>query len=335
MPRLHPAPLACLLLLTACVPRAAYRRSVQNLEETRQVVELQQVAMAQLEAEVKRLEDRCGARRPSGPPPLAPTAYTVFDMRIPAMVALPHHQAELTMAVLNSAPGPCKVCADQGLTAAACLLEQSSCANMPAIVHRAIGMASRGESQEAIVQAIHYDQPWVAVDIGDAPTRGGTDAPVAIVMFMESQCPFCVRADATLRELEQRYGPKLRIVYKHFPLVFHTAARPAAIAMEAARRQGQFWAYQAAIYERARELQDDDEVLADIAAQLGLDVDRFLADLEDPALEARVDADIQQAEALGITGTPNFLINGYPLRGAQPAEKFAEIIDRELGDRAH
>lgn len=326
--------LACLLMAVACVPRAKYRRTVQNLEQTRELVAVQQVALGHMEAEIERLEDRCGPRRPSGPPSTKATTYGVHDMRWPPLLALAHQQQAAAMAVLNAAPGPCKPCVEGGLSAASCFLEHASCANMPTLIQRVASMAGRGATQAELTEAIRYEQPWVFAEIGDAPTRGGDDAAVTIVMFMEPQCPYCVRAHSTLLELEQHYGSSLRLVYKHFPLGFHQQARPAAIAMEAARRQGRFWEYQQAVFDRARELRDNDALFTEIATELGLDLARFGRDLEDPDLAARVDADAQQAQSLGITGTPNFLVNGYPLRGAQPFAKFAALIDRELGEHA-
>jgi len=328
---MRPAALAALMLMTACVPRVRYNNAVTQLDETRQLVMLQQVAMAQMEAEVQALETRCGRGVPSGPPPPAASNYQAAQLRNPAIMALNFQQQELAMSVLNTAPAPCKPCHDEGLSAAACLIERPICANMPGIANRVIDKARRGIDAATITQSITYDTPWVPVPAGDSPVRGPIDAPVTIVMFLEVQCPYCVRGSNTAEQIWERYDGQVRLVYKHFPLAFHDQAKPAAIAMEAARNQGQFWSYKDALYARANELRGNAELMAEVAEQIGLNMARFTRDLEDPATIAQVEADMAQGTALGVTGTPAFFINGYGLRGAQPADKFAELIDRELG----
>jgi len=328
---MRPPALAALLLMTACVPRARYANTVTELDEARQLVMLQQVAMGQMEAEVANLESRCGRGVPSGPPPPTASIYQAHQLRNPAIMTLSFQQQELVMSVLNTAPAPCKPCHDEGLSAAACLIERPICANMPSIAARVIDKARRGIDAATITQSITYDTPWVPVPAGDSPVRGPVDAPVTIVMFLEVQCPYCVRGSNTAEQIQERYDGKVRLVYKHFPLAFHDQAKPAAIAMEAARNQGKFWPYKDALYARANELRSNPELVHDVAEQVGLNMARFQRDLDDPATIARVEADMAQGTALGVTGTPAFFINGYGMRGAQPVDKFAALIDRELG----
>ncbi len=318
------------LLLSACVPRARYRAAVSELEATRELVLLQQVAMAQLEAEVERLGAGQRPARPAGPPPVQASTYRPLELQEPALMGLSMPDQERAMAVLNSEAGACAPCKERGLSAAACLMEQPGCKNMPGLVRRVAGLAAGGAGDAVLRDALAYEQPWQPGVSTDGHARGPADAPVTIVMFMEPQCPYCVRGSATMQQLEERYGPRLRLVYKHMPLPFHQRARPAAIAMEAAAQQGRFWEFHDALYARAGELNESGALLSEIASQLGLDLGRFEEDCEDPALAARVDADVELAGSLGVTGTPNFFVNGYPMRGAQPVDKFAALIDREL-----
>lgn len=329
---MRPLALTSLLMMTACVPRAQYRNTVNELDETRQLVMLQQMAMAQMETEIEAAEARCGRARPSGPPPPTASAYQAMELRNPALMSLSFPQQELVMAVLNTAAAPCKPCHDKGLSAASCLMEEPVCANMPSIAARVIDKARRGIDAATIAQSITYDAPWVPVPAGDSPALGPADAPITIVMFLEVQCPYCVRGSDTMDQLAERYGDQLRLVYKHFPLAFHDQAKPAAIAMEAARRQDRFWEYKRALYPRANELRGNGELFAEVAEQVGLNMARFQRDLEDPTTAAHVEADMEQGTALGVTGTPAFFVNGYGLRGAQPADTFAALIDRELGE---
>ncbi len=165
------------------------------------------------------------------------------------------------------------------------------------------------------------------VPLGDSPTRGGSNAKVTLVVFSEFECPFCAKAKPTLDELATRYGDDLKIVWKHLPLPFHARAVPAALAAEAARSQGQFWPMHDRIFGQATALGAAD--LESHARALGLDLARWTAALNDPALKARVDADRKLAETLGVRGTPTFFVNGRKIVGAQPVDRFVAIIDEE------
>jgi protein-disulfide isomerase len=163
------------------------------------------------------------------------------------------------------------------------------------------------------------------------PAWGNRDAPVTIVEFADFQCPFCSKAEATLAELRQAYGPdRLRIVWKNNPLPFHVHARPAALlAMAIFDQHGNdgFWAAHDALYAGQVRLR---EVIEEVGARFGVKP----VDLGDNRLkqlaEAKVDADMALGKDAGVSGTPAFIINGVFLSGAQPYDKFATIIDEQL-----
>jgi protein-disulfide isomerase len=323
--------IATLLLSTACVPKAKYHHALGELEATRQLVMIQQDAMAQMEAEIERLEDRAvPTRRPGDPVPVEPSNFLAQDLMLPALSTMAPGPQAVALGALNNTLAPCKLCADEGHSVATCLMKQPACGNTHGIIQRVVRMANEGSSLTAISQAITYQAPWIAVDGSQGHSLGPAGAPVTIVMFLEVQCPYCVRGSATIDGLRERYGDQLRVVYKHFPLAFHQQAKPAAIAMEAAANQGRFWEYRDALYARANELRGGEELLHEVAQEVGLNLDRFRRDLDDPATTARVDADMEYGASLGVSGTPAFYVNGYPVRGAQPESRFAEIIDREL-----
>ncbi len=167
-----------------------------------------------------------------------------------------------------------------------------------------------------------------AATVDDAQTRGPADALVTIVMFEDFQCPFCSRAAATMDRVAKEYGQDVRLVFKHNPLAFHQAAMPAAMASEAAGRQGKFWKMHDLLFENQKELEQED--LLRYAKKLRLNRQRFKRDLRDQALEQKIKDQQEQAERLGARGTPAFFINGRFLSGAQPFESFAELIDEEL-----
>jgi protein-disulfide isomerase len=167
-----------------------------------------------------------------------------------------------------------------------------------------------------------------AVKVDGAPILGPAQAPVTLVEFSDFQCPFCSRVYPTLQQIRQEYGDKVRIVFKHYPLSFHTKAPAAHAAAEAAHRQGKFWEMHDKIFANQREMSEEKYVA--YAQELGLDVEKFKQDLASADVKQRVDEDTEQASGLGVRGTPTFFINGKFLSGAQPIEAFKRVIDEEL-----
>jgi protein-disulfide isomerase len=168
-----------------------------------------------------------------------------------------------------------------------------------------------------------------AVNTKGAPARGDADAKIAVIEFSDFQCPFCSRALPTLAQIEQQYGDKVRIVFKHLPLPMHAKAPAAHAAAEAAHRQGKFWAMHDKIFGDQANLTP--ERYREYARELGLDVARFERDLADASLQQRIEADAAEAKQLGVSGTPAFFVNGRFVEGAVPFETFRKLIDEELG----
>ena len=167
-----------------------------------------------------------------------------------------------------------------------------------------------------------------AIPVGDAPVEGPAGAPVTIVELSDFECPYCAKVQPTLRELQERYPGKLRLVFKNNPLGFHKQAREAALAGLAAQRQGRFAAMKALLFANQRALTADK--LVAYAGQAGLDLAQFRTDVSDPLLKAHVDADTALAEKLSAPSTPTFFVNGQLLTGAKPLDAFVAIIDEEL-----
>jgi protein-disulfide isomerase len=163
------------------------------------------------------------------------------------------------------------------------------------------------------------------------PSHGPADALITIVTFSDFECPFCGRVLPTLKEIEKDYGNKVRVVWRNQPLPFHQNAMPAAMAAMEAWEQGKaakFWAMHDKLFENRSALTRPD--LEKYAGELGLDVAKFKAALDTKKHEKAIQDDQAVAADVGARGTPSFFINGRPLRGAQPVEKFKEIIDDEL-----
>ena len=166
----------------------------------------------------------------------------------------------------------------------------------------------------------------VDVPVKDAPVRGPARAPVTVVLFSDFECPYCVRLESTLRELERARPDDVRIVFRQKPLPMHEHARLAAKASLAAAAQGRFWEYHDVLVAHRDAL--DRASLERHAAAAGLDVGRFARDLDDPALDAKLAAEDAVAASLDVKGTPTSFVNGHRVVGAQPLETYLALVDR-------
>jgi Na+/H+ antiporter NhaA len=155
--------------------------------------------------------------------------------------------------------------------------------------------------------------------------RGPSDAPVTLLEYGDYQCPYCGQAEAVVRALLAEFGDDLRYVWRHLPLTdVHPNAQTAAEAAEAAGAQGRFWE----MHDRLLDHQDDlrPVELARHANELGLDLDRFWADLRGREHAARVAEDVASADASDVTGTPSFFINGRRYTGAYDIDTLTRVV---------
>ncbi|WP_426755910.1 DsbA family protein [Myxococcus sp. Y35] len=166
------------------------------------------------------------------------------------------------------------------------------------------------------------------VPVQGSPVAGPEDALVTLVEFSDYECPFCARGHNTVKQLQQRYGNRLRVVMKHHPLAMHPRARPAALAAMAAGAQGKFWEMHDVLFANAKALGEED--LERHAQSVGLDMVRWNSDRNDPRLAEQIRQDEALAMKLGATGTPAFFVNGRFISGAQPLEVFTGVVDEEL-----
>jgi len=166
-----------------------------------------------------------------------------------------------------------------------------------------------------------------------APFRGGASAPVTIAEFSDFHCPFCRKVQPVLDDLRAKYGAKIKIVYRDFPLDnLHPHAREAAEASHCAIEQGRFWEFHDLLFKNDPDSSRD--ALDRFAKEVGIDVAAFEACRSSGKYAASVKASAQEGTQLGITGTPTFFVNGRILVGAQPADAFIRIIDEEIAAAA-
>lgn len=170
------------------------------------------------------------------------------------------------------------------------------------------------------------------------PVLGNADAKVTIVEFSDFQCPFC-RAFFTdaYAQIKTAYidTGKAKLVYRDFPLSFHPASKPAALAAQCANDQGKFWEYHDKVFSEQEKLGQGTVTfgvpeLKTWAAQIGLNMAQFNPCLDSAKHEADVAADTAAGTAAGVSGTPSFFINGKLVVGAQPFSVFKAAIDAAL-----
>lgn len=158
-------------------------------------------------------------------------------------------------------------------------------------------------------------------------------SPVVLEVWCELQCPDCRAALADLRALRERYGDALDIQLRHFPLDKHRHSLAAAQAFEEAYAQGRAWPYAEAVLARVEELAERGEpLLVEVAAELGLDAGELDTALIDGRHMLLVDSDQAEGTAIGVTGTPTYVIGGELLDGSKSQEGLRERIT-EIADR--
>jgi protein-disulfide isomerase len=175
------------------------------------------------------------------------------------------------------------------------------------------------------------------VPVGSSPVLGNSHALVTIVEFSDFQCPFCSRVEPTLKAVRDKYGDKVRLVWKNEPLPFHPAAGSAAeAALEARAEKGDkgFWDVHDKFFANQKDLNNgqapNPDAMIKMASETGASADKVKKAIADHTHKKDIDADQDVAEDFQANGTPHFFINGRRLVGAQPEEKFDKMIDEEI-----
>ncbi|MFA6300189.1 MAG: Na+/H+ antiporter NhaA, partial [Nocardioides sp.] len=158
--------------------------------------------------------------------------------------------------------------------------------------------------------------------------RGPVDASLTLVEYLDFECPFCAKATGAAEEVRRHFGDRLRYVARHLPLDVHPHAELAALAAEAAGVQGRFWEMHDLLFRRQDELELQD--LVGYAAELDLDVEQFLRDLEDERLAEHIRRDVLGADASGARGTPTFFVGDQRVLGPHDARSLIQELETSL-----
>lgn len=163
---------------------------------------------------------------------------------------------------------------------------------------------------------------------------GNPQAKATLIEYGDFQCPACAAAHPLVTQLKEDMGDQVAIVFRHFPLTnIHPNALPAAQAAEAAGRQGKFWEMHDLLFERQQEWSQSTAPVSffnDYARELGLDLDQFGSDMDDPAILNRINDNRGIANQLGVSSTPTFYLNGQQINNPATYDQLKSQVESAL-----
>jgi protein-disulfide isomerase len=224
-----------------------------------------------------------------------------------------------------------------GMKTAECILKDTNCSYSRTIAKIAIQGVKDGKSLMEISKLMDASpkahrpkllEDPVTIAVEGAPVRGPADARITLVEFSDFECPFCSLAVKQVDTVMAAYPKDVKLIYKQFPLSMHPHAEMAAEASLAAREQGKFWEMYDVLFKNYRRLSSD--TILGFAKDIGLDMDKFKADLAAGKYKAVVDKDLADGEAAGVYGTPSFYINGKQYNGEVTLAALKPILAAEL-----
>jgi protein-disulfide isomerase len=184
--------------------------------------------------------------------------------------------------------------------------------------------------QAGITVSIQAPRAQVPMAAGTA-IRGPKDASVLIVEYADYECPFCQQVQPALEKVLAEYGDRVAFSYRDAPLPMHANAQKAAEAKHCAGNQGKFWEFHDRLAS-SKQIQIGN--LQEIAQALQLDMPTFTSCITQGEKAGAVRAQLEEAQALGLQGTPSFFINGRFFSGVLTYEKFRDIVEEELQEAA-
>jgi len=222
-------------------------------------------------------------------------------------------------------------CPSVPVSVAQCVQENRPCGPCSQAAKWVARLVRDGSSEEQIRHAYkqRFDPAGVRpIPIDGSPTKGPEDAPVVIVELADFECPHCRMAVSLIDGVLAAHPDKVRLVYKSYTLAFHQRGEPAARSAFAAGLQGRFWEMEHLLFERQEHLEPAD--LERYAVLLRLDVPKWKADMDSPAIKERIDHDHALGEELKLKGTPTIYINGREL-DIEADESLEGRVAEELG----
>ncbi len=168
----------------------------------------------------------------------------------------------------------------------------------------------------------------------DDYTKGAEAGPIVLIEYLDFECEACGAYYPVIKNMEKEFGEKVTFVARYFPLPGHRNALPAALAAEAAGRQDKFWEMHDLLFERQKEWGEKQvatpEIFEGFAAELGLDMDKFRADVASPEVKARIQRDMDSGRALGVNSTPSFFLNAERLENPKSEQEFWKVLETAM-----
>ena len=173
--------------------------------------------------------------------------------------------------------------------------------------------------------------PRANLSMKDMPVRGPQNAAVTLVEYADYECPYCLQIQPVLQRLEAEYKGKLAFVYKDAPLPMHASAQKAAEATHCAADQGKYWElHDMLLAKKSLEV----SALKEHARSLKLDGAAFDKCLDSDSKADFVKSSLNEAQTMGVQGTPSFFVNGRAINGVANYERIKEMIEEELSNIA-
>jgi protein-disulfide isomerase len=258
------------------------------------------------------------------------TSETLGDVDLSGLTPV---QKKAVLKVLREEDCTCQC----GMKAAECILKDTNCGYSRGLAKIAIQGVKDGKSLIEISKLMDASpkahrpkilEAPVKIPVGGSPVRGPADARITLVEFSDFECPFCSAAVKQVDIVMAAYPKDIKLIYKQFPLSMHPHAEIAAEASLAAREQGKFWEMYDVLFKNYRRLSRENILL--LAKQIGLDMDKFTADLDSHKYKAEIKKDIADGEDANVYGTPAFYINGKQYNGEVSLAALKPILAAEL-----
>lgn len=226
-----------------------------------------------------------------------------------------------------------------GMKVAECRIKDPNCFYSRGLASVIVDAIRAGKSEKEALDAAGASQfahgpdqrilsDPLPVPIAGAPMIGPKDARITLVEFSDFQCPYCALATPQLRAVLRAYPTQVRLFFKQFPLDIHSQAAFAAKAAVAAQRQGKFWEMHDALFASRKDLSRP--TVLGLASALGLDLKRFEADLDSPAVHQAVLRDVEDGNRIGVMSTPTLFLDGRHYNGPIKLEVLKPLLDEAL-----
>jgi protein-disulfide isomerase len=267
-------------------------------------------------------------------PPKAVDWQTTTDLPQVNLSGLSPFQKKTALKAMRTQPCLCGC----GFQIAECRVKDPNCGDSRSLAETVIEAVKQGrDPRQALAESVivkrrqatakNLEDP-IPIPIAGAPAKGPADARITLVEFSDFECPYCSKAALKVQAILDAYPKDARLVYKQYPLPDHPHAKMAAEAALAALAQDKFWPMHDKLFANGRHLSA--ETIAGIAKDIGLDMEKFQADMQSASVKQALRKDIADGDKVDIQGTPTIFVNGKRYNGGLELPLVKPILDAEL-----